>query len=86
MRGASSLGCSVYSVLSCYMIHDWFPPKYIFPLFAPCFDKSPDELSVISSPLFDIAKDNKFADIFVMPKTENTNYGMLQISIKPEEI
>ena len=30
-------------------------------------------------------KDNKFADIFVMPKTENTNYGMLQISIKPEE-
>ena len=28
-------------------------------------------------------KDNKFADIFVMPKTENTNYGMLQISIKP---
>ena len=30
-------------------------------------------------------KDNKFADIFVMPKTENANYGMLQISIKPEE-
>jgi len=30
-------------------------------------------------------KDKKFADIFVKPKTENANYGMLQISIKPEE-
>ena len=30
-------------------------------------------------------KDKKFADIFVIPKTENANYGILQISIKPEE-
>ena len=30
-------------------------------------------------------KDNEFADIFVFPKTENFNYEMLQISIKPKE-
>tara|TARA_B100000767_G_scaffold194521_1_gene181537 strand:+ start:213 stop:800 length:588 start_codon:yes stop_codon:yes gene_type:complete len=30
-------------------------------------------------------KDNEFADIFVFPKTQNSSYGMLQISIKPKE-
>jgi len=30
-------------------------------------------------------KDNKFADIFVLPESQNSNYGILQISIKPQE-
>ena len=30
-------------------------------------------------------KDNKYVDIFVLPEMQNSNYGMLQISIIPNE-